>query len=133
MPSHERAVRPQRCALRGLRNEIAFAVVEGDENALARRPRSRNFPWYAEGRKGGGMVAIEGKESPSQVRCLVTPWCFSEDALDTDTESIARPASTRDLGETLAALFNAELWTRTLASNARRRRAIAFRNAFAAT
>ncbi|MEZ4226644.1 MAG: hypothetical protein R3B13_37195 [Polyangiaceae bacterium] len=70
-------------------------------------------------------MAIEGKESPSQVRCLVTPWCFSEDALDTDTESIARPASTRDLGETLAALSNAELWTRTLASNARRRRAIA--------
>ncbi|MEZ4222363.1 MAG: hypothetical protein R3B13_15605 [Polyangiaceae bacterium] len=71
------------------------------------------------------MVAIERKESPSQVRSLVTPWCSGEDASDRETASLVHSADASSKGETLTSLSNAELWTRTLASNARRRRAVA--------
>ncbi|MEZ4227222.1 MAG: RuvA C-terminal domain-containing protein [Polyangiaceae bacterium] len=40
-------------------------------------------------------------------------------------ESVAPAAGAGDVGETLTTLSNAELWSRTLASNARRRRAVA--------
>ncbi|MEZ4221786.1 MAG: hypothetical protein R3B13_12715 [Polyangiaceae bacterium] len=78
------------------------------------------------------MVAIEQKESQGRGDDVVTQWCGvvsprcrGEVAHGTEVERVVQVAGEGALGERLAALSNAELWTRTLASNARRRRAVA--------